>query len=300
MCEFLPSPAVSIHVNTGIQTKIICKLIEESIVIGAKIIRFDIWWKDIEPSQGTLFRPSLCWYKELIEYIVQKGLEPLLVLGTGLPRWFISLIRKNKKHNYLIDYVYDYAYNVSKFLKPYVTMYQLGNELNLTLNNTVLRNIGIDFVEALCRGIIDGTGGKLQVINITIDYIGWRKFLHKALTKLRKCVDIIGIDHYPKTWSLSRYDDWRILKSIYKDIKRYNKSLAITETGFATELRFLNKIVIKREHEQMKFINKTFSSITSIACEIPVMFIVWYMLWDEDPMSCEPFSGLGGCGWGVL
>ncbi|MEM3980172.1 MAG: hypothetical protein QXF79_02820, partial [Ignisphaera sp.] len=84
------------------------------------------------------------------------------------------------------------------------------------------------------------------------------------------------------------------------DIKRYNKSLAITETGFATELRFLNKIVIKREHEQMKFINKTFSSITSIACEIPVMFIVWYMLWDEDPMSCEPFSGLGWCGWGVL
>lgn len=281
------------------RTKTICRLIEESIAIGAKIIRFDIWWKDIEPSQDKILQTNLNWYKDLIEYIVRRNLKPLLIIGTGLPRWVISLIRKNINYNYLIDYVYSYAYNVSRAFKPYVEIYQLGNELNLTFN-ALLRSIGIDFIEALCRGIVDGAGDKLKIINIAVDYVGWRKFLYKILTDLRKCVDIIGIDHYPGTWSFTSYHDWRMLKGVYRDVEKYGKSLAITEIGFATELRLLNKVVIKREIEQAKFVSIALSSIINMAREIPIEFVVWYMLWDENTISCEPSSGLGWCGWGVL
>ncbi|MEM1526356.1 MAG: hypothetical protein QXH10_07055 [Ignisphaera sp.] len=210
------------------------------------------------------------------------------------------MIGKNKNYNYLIDYVYSYAYNVSRAFKPYVEIYQLGNELNLTFNVSPQSIIGIDFIEALCRGIVDGAGDKVKIVNIAIDYMGWRKFLHKILTDLRKCVDIIGIDHYPRTWSFAGHHDWRILKSVYGDVEKYGKSLAITEIGFSTELRILNKVVIKREIEQARFVNTAFSSIINMVREIPIKFIVWYMLWDENPISCEPSSGLGWCGWGVL
>lgn len=298
--QFKSKPGITLHLTPNEKLNSIYKLIDEAIDVGAKLIRFDVFWQDIEPTEGILCQTNLNRYKRAVEYIVQRGVKPIVIIGTGYPKWLLDMVRKHRSIEYILfNKAYEYAYTVARFLKPYVDIYQLGNELNHPLDPLPSR-LKIVFLKAINKGLTDASNDSTRVMNIIVDVFGWKNFLQRVLVEAKDSIDIIGVDHYPKTWSLTPYEDWRILKSIHNAVKRYGKTIAITETGFATELRVLNKIVLKRDLEQAIFIDVVSKAIMHMLHDIPLQFIIWYMLWDEDPVSCEPTGGLGWCGWGIL
>lgn len=296
----MPEPTISVHIYAKEKIDIVLRLIDEATIIGSKFIRFNIWWREIEPIEGYINIPILNWYKKVIKYIVRKRLKPITIIGADYPKWFIDKVKEGISVKYMIEKTYDYAYTVSKSMKPYIEVYQLGNELNHPLNPLPNR-LKTVFLNTLIRGVTDVVGSSITIVNINANVIGWANFLDRLFaTEVGEAIDIIGIDHYPRTWSFADYNDWGLLKYVYDKTKQYNKAIAITETGFATELRFLGNIILRREAKQTTFINTLFKTVLQMFREVPVKFISWYMLWDEDPIACEPMHNVGWCGWGIL
>lgn len=295
----LLEPGVSIHIDVR-DSRTPLRLVDEAIAVNAKLIRFDILWRDIEPVEGAIDYVNLYRYREIVEYIVRRGLKPIAVIGTGYPRWFLEIAKLRKgSGERIIDKVYEYSYTVAKFLKPYVEIYQLGNELNHPLN-PLPRSLRIEFLEALGIGVSSAVSNCLRIVNIIVDIVEWKNYLRRVLNTVGSIIDIVGVDRYPRTWSFIDYSNWDILRHVYKEVKRSGKTLAITEVGFATKLKFLGKAILRREVEQVKFINSVFRALARISLEIPITFVIWYMLWDENPEVCEPIEGIGWCGWGLL
>ncbi len=208
-------------------------------------------------------------------------------------------------YNFLIIQVlegaYQYAYTVAKYLWSTVEYYQLGNELNWI--NAMPKDCDIAFIEALARGVHDGFhDGALEcgipctyglpytIVNVFADCFFWSNYLESWLNSAAgSWINIIAIDHYPGTWTMTSYSDWSPLVSLIKIAQQYHKIPAIMETGYPTKGDDHN------EKEQVKFINTAFSVIAKIASKHQIAFVSWYTLWDE------PHSGiLWYSGWGVL
>jgi len=87
-----PQPVVCVHFDLSKPLDLAKKLIDYAAELGAKYVRFDIWWKDIEPTMGQFNYTALDIYKEIIIYMRSKGLQPIAILGTGYPKWAEDLI----------------------------------------------------------------------------------------------------------------------------------------------------------------------------------------------------------------
>ncbi len=90
----LPQPVVCIHFSSSeVSEELAKELIDYAVELGAKYIRFDIWWEEIEPVPGQYNETVLEYYKEIIDYMRNKSIEPIVILGTGYPSWVVYLIR---------------------------------------------------------------------------------------------------------------------------------------------------------------------------------------------------------------
>jgi hypothetical protein len=291
-----PIPGISIHFSITKNFELVNRLTEEALNLHAKIIRFDIWWNEVVSRGGFVLRSSLAWYKNLVIYMLEKGLIPLVILGSGVTKRSMDRSGDDKR---FLGLVYSYAYSISKTLKPYVNFYQLGNELNNPLLS-IPWSVRYSFVEELCRGVADGSSRSIKILNINIDVPRWERYIEETKKLIKECIDIIGVDHYPNTWSLPRDNYWKQLQYLLHLLKFHDKQLAITEVGYASELRLFGKTILNREKCQAMFIENIFQSLDKVVEYTPLAFVIWYMLWDEDPTACEPISGFGWCGWGVL
>jgi hypothetical protein len=292
-----PLPGISIHINMSMKFELVRKLIDEVLNLHAKIVRFDIWWGEVLGEDGSIRKRSLTWYRSVVVHMVEKGLIPLAILGSGITtkRYVDKLIQSSK----FSELVYEYSYIVAKTLSPYVYIFQLGNELNHPLSS-IPRKVRYNFIESLCRGVNEGFSKSIKILNINIDVPRWRNYIKNVEKLLKECIDIVGIDHYPNTWRFVGYNYQKIFHLFVDLYKSLDKHLAITEIGFASELRIFGKTVLNREKRQKEFIENILHFLSVLANNVPINFIVWYMLWDEDPVVCEPFHGFGWCGWGIL
>jgi len=48
-----PQPVVSVHFDIS-KPDIAKKLVDYAAELGARFVRFDIWWRDVEPEMGQL------------------------------------------------------------------------------------------------------------------------------------------------------------------------------------------------------------------------------------------------------
>jgi hypothetical protein len=78
-------------------------------------------------------------------------------------------------------------------------------------------------------------------VNISMDIWGWRKYLCDLLHSSATAVDLIGLDHYPGTWTIGRNAHWDAAVDIADEIASatpasiwFNRHLAIMETGYST------------------------------------------------------------------
>jgi len=100
-----PQPVVCVHFDLSKPLDLAKKLIDYAAELGAKYVRFDIWWKDIEPEMGQFNYTALNIYKEIISYMRSKGLQPIAILGTGYPEWATDLINE---YFYCTTFCYNY------------------------------------------------------------------------------------------------------------------------------------------------------------------------------------------------
>lgn len=87
-----PEPAVCTHFGKWVSLSLAQRLVDESADLGAKYIRFDVWWDEIEPVEGQYNLTALNYYKTIIDYMKSKGISPIVILGTGYPEWVRSYI----------------------------------------------------------------------------------------------------------------------------------------------------------------------------------------------------------------
>jgi hypothetical protein len=87
-----------------------------------------------------------------------------------------------------------------------------------------------------------------------MDVWGWRQFLCDILRSSGSAVDLIGLDHYPGTWTIGRNDRWSEVADIADAITSatpgslwFGRRLAIMETGYSTNL------FVRDEREQSRY-----------------------------------------------
>lgn len=70
------------------------QMIEKAKDLNARYIRFDIWWKNVEPQKDQFNENAFEYYKAIINKIHQEGMDVIVVLGSsgGFPSWVNDLL----------------------------------------------------------------------------------------------------------------------------------------------------------------------------------------------------------------
>jgi len=355
-------------------------MIEKARELNAKYVRFDIWWKDIEPEEDKFNENAIAYYKAIIEEIKKNGMEPLVIVGTGIPDWamwkllplpfklylikyddvkkivkvprdaelrivrsdtenivakfsndkFTLIVPKNAvveeiptgkvkvekviefaRHNRIpirnleIDkeeFVYvnmlvsdeflkeaeEYTEKIASEIGDEVYYYQLGNEPNHALDLIYWLD-GPKYIKALYTGINLSDDGFETAVNFFVDPPHdspgpwlWTDSVISYLNSVGDCIDIVGIDHYPGTWSLEPYDSWYQIDVLFNITDKYGKKVAVMETGFSTWEPFMHS-----EQDQRQFINTALPAIREKADSSgkELIFVGWYELVDEENPS---------------
>ncbi len=283
-----PATAICIHFPPSMPLWKAELLINYAKDLGAQYIRFDVRWNVVEPKKGLFNMTALARYKHIIEYMENLGIYPIVIVGTGIPGWAVNPLESNPTA--FLNYAKQYAAKVSKYLGSYVTYYQLGNELNHPANiilKPYLVPIAPQYIAALGKGVKSGNPYYIGIVNV---YVGigaslpeWSLALITWIKLSGKYFDIIAIDYYPGTWSLTYFSDWSPLSILISIADEFGKIPAIMETGYSTWNSW-----IASEQNQVNYINQAFPAILNIAQKHYIAFLTWYELIDEPKASIIP------------
>lgn len=62
----------------------------------------------------------------------------------------------------------------------------------------------------------------------------WETAVDRWLDCAGDVIDGIGVDHYPGTWTLGEWTDWRPLELLFELTGRRQKRAGVLETGFSS------------------------------------------------------------------
>jgi hypothetical protein len=134
-------------------------------------------------------------------------------------------------------------------------------------------------------------------INVSMEYWGWKGFLTELLQRSGRAVDIVGLDHYPGTWTIGMQAKWAeitqlsdIIASAGMDSPWFNRHLMVMETGFSTNA------LMRNEDRQSEYFDHLMRSAIFLkgksAADAPVFGI--YELCDGDSSAClDPEAHFG-------
>jgi len=289
---------------------------EELAEISKKCPALPIKVSPAELEKGVVYvKPLLQTYKAL-KRAVKSGSSVASTCGANvLSEAYTTNNCVQQCYYYITAFLneaYQYAKVVASVLRrleyePWnlVAYYQLGNEQNHFID-PVPDQFDAAFIEALGRGVNDGDPGRYKIVNAFANWPGWDSALKSWLGSAGGFIDIVAIDHYPGTWSgdpltSSSWGDWTPLDKLISIANSYGKTPVIMETGYPSEAYPLNiPGNIRNENMQAQYINTAFSEIMKRTQNAYIAFLTWYMLWDEQPETCENIAFVKYCGWGVL
>lgn len=202
--------------------------------LGVGLVRFDIPWRDLEPSSGALATEPLAYYHHLLDESRAQGMQVLVNLG-GYPAWAVRLIYEHPDG--FFKAYRGYVAAVADAMGPNVAYYQLGNEFNTVLDPIPRELDGRVFREA--GAVLNGRRARWPgwsmktVINVCDTfYLPWKDQLEQVLREASSSVDIIGYDFYPGNYShLNDWGAWPEIPYLTELMRRYGKDGAICETG---------------------------------------------------------------------
>ncbi len=136
-------------------------------------------------------------------------------------------------------------------------------------------------------------------INVTVDMIGWFRYLRNILTRSAGSIDIVGLDYYPGTWTLGYQQHWTrvmeiadLIASAPADSIWHGRRLAVMETGFCTNC------VMRHESRQAKYFRSIEATAVALRRKLPGNGFLFgiYELCDRDSNAfLDPESHFGVC-----
>jgi len=206
--------------------------------IGATGVRFTVYWKDLQSTRGSDPQDhgdgtKAAFYTRMISKMEKAGLEPMMAFG-GLPDWYHGE-SEAQRDAVISGYVeaaitLDAANDVNAYLvwdeKSDEKDFGRATADRLALISNTIRNVGLSADSTIYLGV-------------DADDIMWKRTLDDWLGNKNKILfDVIGIRHFPGTYSID-HRDWSQLEYLSKEINDeksllFGKSAAVLATGYST------------------------------------------------------------------
>lgn len=213
----------------------------EVAALGAGYLRSDVRWADVLPDGLHPDEAALRWYRA---YFVAArdwyGVRPLIVLSQPPA----AVTRLDSRGDEFLARWEAYIDLVATRLGDLCELYQPMNEPN----NPVYSFFPPDRQPAAIRVAAERIHAHAPtarvMINVLMDLWNWRDRVDALLQAAGEHIDIIGIDHYPGTWTFSDGADWDALITLARSAATRQgpwatTSLALAETGYATNAAWL-------------------------------------------------------------
>ena len=261
--------------------------------VGFGWVRTDVHWDQVIPDGRKANAEALGWYRSFLAASRNLGIKNMVVLSN--PSELVASQSTSERLRCWKTYVE----TVTQEMGSLCDAFQLMNEPN----NPVYRFFEAeDAAKALSEGaaIIHHALPKARVaINVSMEFWGWKKYLSTLLKRCGPSIDMVGLDHYPGTWTIGPpMERWADAVEVAKEIANaspdsewHGRSFAIMETGYSTNT------LCRDGHQQSAY----FAHLTTIANTLKQMpltnglLLGIYELCDADSSAWvdpEPHFGL--------
>jgi len=290
--------------------------LDEIKALGAEFVRFDVPWDDIQPTRAMGELNDWCYIKDSksdcqlkgkaglnffrdqwIPALEARGLKPIMVLYR-IPDWAKSDYQW-EEDKYWLEWK-QYCKKVAYHLRDKVFYYQMSNEANFDLVDPIMWFDDPNQFVYCEAGIAEAEGERgtryktmINVYSSDTYAPNWRSDLEDWMgtEATRSSIDIIGIDHYPSTWTFSSADDWQALDDLLIYMTRYGKQGAIFETGFSSFFEWVNH----SEEDQKIWINYALPIIKEkVKGRTDFLLANFYELYDSAALMPLPQEGFFG------
>jgi hypothetical protein len=206
-----------------------CTCMAEAAALGVGYLRSDVRWKDVIPDCQSPDEDAFKWYRSYFTAARDwYGLEPLFVLSEA-PKAIDYLDGEGRMRAWRF-----YLEEVAG---------RLGDEPNNPVFRFFPKAQQSEAVEVASEVLKRHIPEAKILVNFLLDLPNWKRSLTQMLTDSGSAVDIVAVDHYPGTWSLSLKADWSETIEIASSIRNAvrgsiwdGRRLAIIETGYPTNL----------------------------------------------------------------
>lgn len=213
------------------------RCLEAAAALEVEYLRSDVRWSAVLPDGKTPDQSAFAWYRSFFRTAHAYGLQPVIVLSNP-PK----AVRRLPAHELLQRwqlFVEQVILNLGDLCK----MYQVVNEPNNPVYGMFDAETLPQAVVVASRLIKGRVNGAKVVVNFLVDIPYWRSKAERLLSQTGTSIDIVGIDHYPGTWTIGPRRSWaagiRMLSEIdpaSPGTAWYGRELAIAETGYASNL----------------------------------------------------------------
>ena len=233
-----PNPAVLVTYHPEYQAfnpVLVERTLAKATELNVGYLRTDVRWCCFMPDGVRVDPDALTWYRSFLGRAQEYGFRNLVVLST--PPGSVMRGPVSARMEAWLKFVE----NVVAELGQYCGFYQFMNEPNSPVYSFFPRSEAPRAVEAGAALIKARYPAADVAINICMDVWGWRGYLTGLLMESGSAVAVVGLDHYPGTWTIGRQNRWRDVYHIAECIKSampgsvwFKRRLAVMETGFAT------------------------------------------------------------------
>ncbi len=203
--------------------------------LGVGWIRTDIRWNQLIPNGAKIDLDALSWYRKFLTVVAWYGLRSFVVLSSPPT----AVLRQNGRGR--LESWGQFVRIAVGELGSLCSGYQLMNEPNTPVYGFLSFEDSVDaFVDG--ASIIHSAFPNAPVaVNISLDIWDAKRHLNQLLDRTGSAINIIGIDHYPGTWTIGRNDPWAAVSELADKIESakpgsawFKRQLAIMETGYSS------------------------------------------------------------------
>lgn len=170
--------------------------------IGAGWLRTDVRWRALLPDAVNIDPKAAAWYRSFFVAARNRGLRLVVVLSSP-PQQVLnreSTTARLEDWNHFVEIA-------TRELDIGDGIYQMNEPNNPVYRFFDSEDAGTAITSA--ASIIRSRNPAARIaVNVTMDFWGWSEYLEGLMRRAGRSIDIIGLDHYPGTWTIGRRDRW--------------------------------------------------------------------------------------------
>ncbi len=230
----------------GFHARQVNMCLAEAAALSAGSVRGDLRWSDVLPDGIHPDERAIAWYRSYLQAHRWYGLRPMIVLSQPPA----AALRLGQQSDAFMQRWLAYVHLVVQRFGDLCDAYQVMNEPNNPVYSFFPTERQGAAITSAAQVIHAQVPHALIVVNVLMDLMNWRDTITQLLRAAGPAIDVIGVDHYPGTWTFSDEADWSGFTALAQEVAnatdtsmwRHTK-LALIETGFATNSAWLRNEV---------------------------------------------------------